>query len=84
MVAQDIRENPALVELGVEYMDVDTLLAVSDIVSLHVPLLPSTFHIINAARWVMWRTRTGVYRPADCEEESVELKCECFLNFIRN
>lgn len=30
--------------------DLDQLLAMSDIVSLHVPLLPSTFHLLNEAR----------------------------------
>lgn len=39
--------NPEAVELGVEYMDLDDVLAQSDIVSLHVPLLPSTKGIIS-------------------------------------
>lgn len=33
---------------GVEYTDLSTLLRESDIVSLHVPLLPETHHLINA------------------------------------
>jgi D-isomer specific 2-hydroxyacid dehydrogenase, NAD binding domain len=53
VVAQDIRPNPAVEEMGIEYMSVDELLAVSDIISLHVPLFPSTFHLINAERWVV-------------------------------
>jgi len=32
---------------GVEYVDFATLLSVSDFVSLHVPLLPETFHLLN-------------------------------------
>ena len=33
---------------GVEYVDMDTLLKRSDLISLHCPLTPSTRHIINA------------------------------------
>ena len=32
-----------------EYVDLDTLLASSDLLSIHVPLLPQTHHLIDAA-----------------------------------
>lgn len=32
---------------GMKYVDLQTLFKESDIISLHVPLLPSTFHMIN-------------------------------------
>ena len=35
---------------GVEYTDLPTLLRASDIVSLHLPLLPETHHLLNAER----------------------------------
>lgn len=35
-------------EVGFSYVDLDTLLAESDIISLHLPLTPETKHIINA------------------------------------
>ncbi len=35
-------------EYGIRYVDRDTLLAASDIVSLHVPLLPETLQLLNA------------------------------------
>lgn len=35
-------------EEGIHYTDLDTLLKTCDIVSLHVPLTPSTTHLINA------------------------------------
>lgn len=36
--------------LGVKFVDLDTLLAESDIVTLHVPLAPETEHMIGARR----------------------------------
>ena len=37
-------------ELGATHMDIDELLATSDVVSLHCPYSPDTHHYINAAR----------------------------------
>jgi glyoxylate reductase len=37
-------------ELGAVHMDIDELLATSDVVSLHCPYSPETHHYINAAR----------------------------------
>jgi phosphoglycerate dehydrogenase-like enzyme len=34
--------------IGVEYRELDTLLAEADVVSLHAPLTPSTHHLIGA------------------------------------
>ncbi len=43
------RNDRAERELGVTYATLDRLLAESDFVSLHVPLMPSTRHLIDAA-----------------------------------
>lgn len=43
------RSEDAERELGVTYVPLDRLLRESDAVSLHVPLLPSTRHLIDAA-----------------------------------
>ncbi|MFE7617901.1 2-hydroxyacid dehydrogenase [Streptomyces sp. NPDC057496] len=48
LLGWDVAENPACVELGMRYVDKERLLAESDLVSLHVPLLPATHHIIGA------------------------------------
>jgi D-lactate dehydrogenase len=48
ILAYDVRENPECVELGVSYVPLDDLLRRSDIISLHVPLMPQTHHMINA------------------------------------
>ena len=44
---------------GIRYVDLDTLLAASDIVSLHVPLLPETRHLLNAQ--TLSQTKPGVF-----------------------
>lgn len=43
-------DHPAFASTGVQAVSLDTLLTASDVISLHVPLLPSTQNLINAAR----------------------------------
>jgi D-lactate dehydrogenase len=47
VLAYDIRENPTCIEAGVVYVDLDTLFAECDILSMHCPLIPATHHMIN-------------------------------------
>ncbi|MEY9939596.1 2-hydroxyacid dehydrogenase [Streptacidiphilus sp. MAP5-3] len=48
LLGWDIAENPVCRDrLGMEYSSLELLLAESDIVSLHVPLLPDTHHLID-------------------------------------
>lgn len=49
LLGWDIAENPACMELGMRYVPKERLLAESDLVSLHVPLMPATQHLIDAA-----------------------------------
>ncbi|MFC8507022.1 2-hydroxyacid dehydrogenase [Streptomyces sp. NPDC057411] len=49
LLGWDVAENPACLELGMKYVEKERLLAESDLISLHVPLLPATHHIIDAA-----------------------------------
>jgi len=48
VLASDPAPNAECRALGVEYTDLDALLARSDIVTLHAPLTPQTRHVINA------------------------------------
>ncbi|MEV8534594.1 2-hydroxyacid dehydrogenase [Streptomyces sp. NPDC051211] len=48
LLGWDVAENPACVELGMKYVDKEALFALSDLISLHVPLLDSTHHLIDA------------------------------------
>ncbi|MGW1107165.1 2-hydroxyacid dehydrogenase [Streptomyces sp. NPDC002540] len=47
LLGWDAVRNPACVGLGMEYVDKERLLAESDLISLHVPLMPTTRHIID-------------------------------------
>ena len=46
VIGYDVYKNPALKDF-VEYVSLDELLAQSDLISLHCPLMDSTYHLIN-------------------------------------
>lgn len=46
VIAYDVYENPSLMDF-VTYVSLDSLLAESDLISLHCPLSDSTYHMIN-------------------------------------
>ena len=46
IIAYDVFENPAIKEFTT-YVTLDELLAKSDLISLHCPLMDSTYHLIN-------------------------------------
>src|SRR5690606_6283586 len=49
VLGYDLEPHDEATAMGVEYVPLDTLLAASAIVSLHVPLTPGTRHMIDAA-----------------------------------
>lgn len=56
LVYSDMKRNPELEkELGATFMPMEKLLEVSDFVSLHVPLLPSTRHLISTAEFALMK-----------------------------
>ncbi|MER6355479.1 2-hydroxyacid dehydrogenase [Streptomyces sp. NPDC001634] len=48
LLGWDVAENPACLALGMEYVPRERLFAEADLVSLHVPLLPDTHHLVDA------------------------------------
>jgi D-lactate dehydrogenase len=50
LLGWDISVNPACTELGMEYAELDRLFREADLLSLHVPLMPSTHHLVGARR----------------------------------
>ena len=57
VLAYDLHENPALKDF-VTYVSLDELLGQCDLISLHCPLLESTYHLIN--RDTISRMKDGV------------------------
>ncbi len=55
LLAYDPYPNESLGKYGVEYVDLPRLFAESDIISLHCPLTPETFHLINGDSIAMMR-----------------------------
>lgn len=49
---------------GVEYVELDDLLSQSDYVSLHVPLLPGTHHLMNAERFAKMKSSAYLINTA--------------------
>ncbi|RAU82830.1 2-hydroxyacid dehydrogenase [Pontibacter arcticus] len=48
VLGYDISKSNETEEIGVEFTDLDSVYSQSDIISLHCPLTPQTFHLINA------------------------------------
>ncbi|MEU8518604.1 2-hydroxyacid dehydrogenase [Streptomyces sp. NBC_01216] len=49
LLGWDLAENPACLALGMTYVEKERIFAEADLISLHVPLLPSTHRLIDAA-----------------------------------
>ena len=47
VLAYDPYPNPACLKLGVEYKSLKETISAADIISLHCPLMPQTYHLIN-------------------------------------
>lgn len=58
VLAFDVRGAPELEPLGVEYVELDTLIEAADVITLHVPLTPETHHIVDAG--AVARMKPGV------------------------
>jgi D-lactate dehydrogenase len=48
LLGHDVHRDPAFEALGGRYVDMQELMAASDVISLHCPLFDSTHHIVNA------------------------------------
>jgi D-lactate dehydrogenase len=47
LLAHDLQVNEACVALGVDYVSLPDLLSACDVVTLHAPLTPQTYHLID-------------------------------------
>ncbi|MGM3175077.1 2-hydroxyacid dehydrogenase [Dickeya lacustris] len=58
LLAHDPYPNPQALELGAQYVDLNTLYAAADVISLHCPLTPENHHLLN--REAFDRMKNGV------------------------
>lgn len=58
LIAYDPQPNPGCISLGVEYVPLEKLISVSDIITLHCPLNQQTRHLIDTA--AVARMKQGV------------------------
>lgn len=49
ILAYDPYQNQTAIDLGAKYVDLDTLYANSDVITLHCPMTPENYHMINAS-----------------------------------
>ncbi|PHM68751.1 2-hydroxyacid dehydrogenase [Xenorhabdus kozodoii] len=47
LLAYDPYPNPEAIKMGVEYVDLETLYAESDVISLHCPMTPENHHLLD-------------------------------------
>lgn len=50
ILAYDVYQSDELKALGVQYVDIDTLVEQADFISLHLPSTPETYHLLNEKR----------------------------------
>ena len=55
LLAFDPYPSAAALELGVEYVDLPTLFAQSDVISLHCPLTPENYHLLDQAAFAQMK-----------------------------
>lgn len=58
IIAFDVNPNEELSEF-VEYKSLDEVLAASDFLTIFLPLLPSTYHLLNEEK--IWKIKKGAY-----------------------
>jgi D-lactate dehydrogenase len=55
VLAQDVSRNPQCEADGVDYVPLTQLLAEADLVTLHCPLMPDTYHLIDAKAFAIMK-----------------------------
>jgi D-lactate dehydrogenase len=60
ILAYDPYEDEECKKYGLKYVDIDTLFIQSDIISLHCPLTPDTYHLINEKSLRIMKDGVGI------------------------
>ena len=77
----DVNRQPSLEEeLGLTYVDLDTLLRESDFISLHTPLTSETYHMIGAEQFKMMKNRAILINTSRGQVVDGEALCEALAS----
>ena len=77
----DVNRQPSLEEeLGLTYVDLDTLLRESDFISLHTPLTSETYHMIGAEQFKMMKNRAILINTSRGQVVDEEALCEALAS----
>jgi phosphoglycerate dehydrogenase-like enzyme len=88
VVSDPFLDSAAASALGVVGLELDDLLATSDVVSIHAPALPSTHHLLDAAAlarmrdgaWLLNTARGSLVDTAALEAELVSGRLSAFVD----
>lgn len=83
VLAYDVRQNPAVEAMDIPYHDMDYILERADVISLHVPLLPSTHHFINKDRSDTL-TQQAQQLPVAASEQALRDCCSCLQTVLHH
>lgn len=64
IIAYDVYESQTAKDMGIEYVTMDELLAGSDVISLHCPLMESTHHLIDEKSLSKMKSRAFLINTA--------------------
>jgi D-3-phosphoglycerate dehydrogenase / 2-oxoglutarate reductase len=64
IVADPFADSATLADIGVQCVDVDTLVSTADVVTLHAPLTDATRHIVNMTKLLRMKSSTVIINTA--------------------
>ncbi|WP_373327350.1 2-hydroxyacid dehydrogenase [Cronobacter turicensis] len=81
LLAFDPYPSAAALEIGVEYVDLPTLLAQTDVISLHCPLTPENYHLLNQSAFEQMKDGVMIINTSrgaliDSQAAIEALKCQ--------
>ncbi len=80
LLAYNRSQHPEITQMGIPYVDLDTLLRQSDIVTLHVPLNNETRHLISRQRLALMKPTALLVNTARGNVVDIEALAEALRN----
>ena len=80
ILCHDLTQNQRLIDTyGVSFVDIDTLCKFADIIMLHAPLTPKTYHLINKEKIALMKDSAVIINTARGELIETEALFEALL-----